>query len=107
MAACFHVRKAQTGHQHQRLAVEIDHAAFILQGYLVICAEFSETGRVDQQSDVGLFDFQKFLNSVEAFRRAQIQRQWPHGDGNFLFQRFQRIQPAGNDPDFIHFNIFR
>ena len=71
----------------------------------MVAAEFSEARRIDQQPDVGLLRVQQVSHLAKALCIAKIQSQRAHRDGNLRFQGFQRIHPAGNDPDLIDLYI--
>ena len=68
VAARGHVGHAQPGHHQQRLAVQVDHPAFVFQGNFVEGAEFAEARGVHQQANVRCFRFQHCPEGIEAFR---------------------------------------
>ena len=102
-----HIGDAQPGHDHQGFAVQVDHPAVVGNGYLVVSAEFAESGGIHQQFDAGFLCFQHGLQGFKTFFFQQVKRYGTNGDGGFFLQFLQRIGPAGNGPDFIHLDPSR
>ena len=103
VAATAHVRQHQTGHGHQSLAVEVNHAAFIFHGNSMIAAKFTETGCIHQQLYLRLLLLQKRGKAGKAVAIAQIQGHGPHR--NSCLQFLEGTFPPGNGPNLIHLDI--